>query len=167
MSEIPEYNLENLEVVYVEQFQHIRSMVRSVLAELGMRKVRDTSSLDEAHDMIIEHPPDFIITDWGPDFDALKLVDWVRKGKDSPNRFTPIIVTSAFSARENVGLARDHGITEFIAKPMAPNTLYKRICMLIGNARPFVECKVYFGPDRRRRSAGFEGESRRKDDTAV
>jgi hypothetical protein len=38
MSEIPAYNLENLEVVYVEQFRHIRSMVRSVLAELGMRK---------------------------------------------------------------------------------------------------------------------------------
>jgi len=89
MGDIPAYNLENLEVVYVEQFPHIRSMVRSVLGELGIRKIRDTSSLDDAHDMIIDHPPDFIITDWGPDFDGLKLVDWVRKGTDSPNRFTP------------------------------------------------------------------------------
>ncbi|MBT3550022.1 MAG: response regulator [Rhodospirillaceae bacterium] len=167
MGDIPAYNLENLEVVYAEQFQHIRSMVRSVLAELGVRKIRDTSSLEEAHDMIIDHPPDFVITDWGPEFDALKLVDWVRKGSDSPNRFTPIIVTSAFTERENVGLARDHGITEFIAKPLAPNTLYRRICMLIANARPFVECKVYFGPDRRRRSVGYDGESRRADEASI
>ena len=63
MGDIPAYNLENLEVIYVEQFQHIRSMMRSVLAELVIRHIRDTSNLEEAHDMIINHPPDFIITD--------------------------------------------------------------------------------------------------------
>ncbi|MAF47573.1 MAG: two-component system response regulator [Rhodospirillaceae bacterium] len=164
MAEIPAYNLENLDVLYVERFPHIRSMVRSVLSELGIRRIRDTASLDEAHNMIIDHAPDFIITDWAPDFDAMLLVDWVRRGSDSPNRFTPIIVTSAYTERENVGLARDHGITKFIAKPLAPGTLYKRICMLISHARPFVECQVYFGPDRRRRMMEFEGEGRRQDE---
>ena len=97
----------------------------------------------------------------------MKLVDWVRKGTESPNLFTPNIVTSAFTEREIVGLARDHGITEFIAKPLAPVTLYRRICMLIANARPFVECKVYVGPDHRCRAVGYEGESRRADETSV
>ena len=57
------------------------------------------SSHDAAHDMIIDHLPDFIITNWGPEFDAMRLVDWVRPGAEPPNRFTPIVVTSTYAER--------------------------------------------------------------------
>jgi two-component system chemotaxis response regulator CheY len=59
-------------------------------------------------------------------------------------------------------MARDAGITEFLAKPVSATLIYRRIAAMVENPRDFVETGSFFGPDRRRRAAGPKGAERRK-----
>jgi DNA-binding response OmpR family regulator len=71
------------------------------------------------------------------------------------------MVTSE-TRREKVILARNAGITEYVAKPFNAKSLILRIREVIERPRPFVDVGVYFGPDRRRRTEVMsEGEERR------
>jgi hypothetical protein len=59
--------------------------------------------------------------------------------------------------------ARDSGITEFLAKPIAAKALCERILSVVLSPRPFVQTKSYFGPDRRRNVvSNYAGPERRK-----
>jgi hypothetical protein len=49
-----------------------------------------------------------------------------------------------------VTVARDAGVTEFLAKPISAKGLYQRILNVVASPRPFIKTKTYFGPDRRR-----------------
>jgi hypothetical protein len=60
-------------------------------------------------------------------------------------------------------LARDAGVTEFLAKPISANALYQRVLNIVANPRPFIKTKTYFGPDRRRNvNPNYNGPERRK-----
>ncbi len=63
--------------------------------------------------------------------------------------------------------ARDAGANEFLAKPFTAQLIYSRIQALIESHRPFIKCKVYFGPDRRRKKGpppdGWERRGQDKD----
>jgi CheY-like chemotaxis protein len=58
---------------------------------------------------------------------------------------------TAQADKESVSVARDAGITEFVAKPFSAKTLSTRIIQIIDNPRVFVESKDFVGPCRRRR----------------
>ena len=65
--------------------------------------------------------------------------------------------------RARVTVARDAGVTEFLAKPISAKALYERIFNVVANPRPFVKTKTYFGPDRRRNvNPNYAGPERRK-----
>jgi DNA-binding response OmpR family regulator len=68
---------------------------------------------------------------------------------------------TAFTDIDRVLRSRDAGITEFLAKPFTPATLYSRIVSVIEDQRPFVRCDGFFGPDRRRSDRPFPGLDRR------
>jgi len=157
------YDLSNIEVLIVDQNQHMLSILRSILAEFGIEQIRATSEPDEAFQMFKEHPVDIIFSDWVPGRDELKFLNKVRNADDSPNRFVPIIVVTAYTEKPNVVAARDLGMTEFLATPISARTVYEHLCAVIKDERPFIEEKVYFGPDRRRhRDDKFKGEEQRK-----
>ena len=65
-------------------------------------------------------------------------------------------------SKRRVTLARDAGVTEFLAKPISAKGLYQRVLNVVANPRPFIKTKNYFGPDRRRNTATtYIGEERR------
>jgi predicted metal-binding transcription factor (methanogenesis marker protein 9) len=69
--------------------------------------------------------------------------------------------STAYAEKSRVEAARDAGVTEFCAKPVTAVELYRKVCSVINSPRSFVRTKMYFGPDRRRRSKAFSGEERR------
>ena len=59
-------------------------------------------------------------------------------------------------------MARDAGVTEFLAKPISAKALYQRIVNVVVSPRPFIKTKSYFGPDRRRNTVtAYIGPERR------
>ena len=69
--------------------------------------------------------------------------------------------------RHRVEAARDAGVTEFLAKPITAQGLFKRIAEIVERPRAYVRCADYFGPDRRRRAdERYAGPWRRHEDLA-
>jgi two-component system chemotaxis response regulator CheY len=79
----------------------------------------------------------------------------------------PVIVVTANTEIDHVFVARDTGMSEYLAKPVSAKLIYPRICSTIESTRPFVRAGGFFGPDRRRRRATFQGTDRRVNDLQV
>ena len=107
--------------------------------------------------------PDIVITDWSmPIFDGLELAQMIRQPESKGNPFAPIIMLTGHSEKRRVTVARDAGVTEFLAKPISAKGLYQRILNVVANPRPFIKTKTYFGPDRRRNTTNaYIGPERR------
>ncbi len=160
------YDLHDIDVVVVEKHISMRRMLRGVLRELGIHRVRDTGDLDAAFDMMRDTPPDLILTDWSPELDGMNFLRRIRDVDISPDPFVPVIVVSANTGLEHICRARDLGMTEYLAKPVSAALIYSRIRSVIDHNRRFVHTNRFFGPDRRRRDIDIDGVDRRADETA-
>jgi two-component system chemotaxis response regulator CheY len=81
---------------------------------------------------------------------GIDLTELIRTSSKSPSPYIPVIMISAYSDEARVEMARDHGVTEFLAKPFTVERLMERLETVIENPRPFVRTDSYFGPERRK-----------------
>jgi two-component system, chemotaxis family, chemotaxis protein CheY len=137
-----------------------------VLAMMGAQSLRKCSTTDRALRALADEPFDIVITEWNTTpMTGLELIDHIRTSPQSPNRLMPILLMTARSEEEHVVLARDRGMTEFLAKPFNVESLHRRLVSIIAHPRPFIDSEDYFGPDRRRRRDGrYAGPERRGSD---
>jgi len=157
------YRLDRLSVLVVDDNQHMRSLVRTILESLGVSQIMEARDGAHALEKMAQTQIDLMIVDWNMEpMDGLALTRYLRTAEDSPDQFVPVIMLSGHTERARVMEARDAGVTEFMAKPVSARSLYARIVSIIENPRPFVRTAEYFGPDRRRQMLPFEGPDRRK-----
>ena len=140
----------------------MRRIIRQILYEFGIRSIRETGDADTAYQIYSNETIDLVLTDWAPDLDGIYLLDRIRKSDDSPNPFIPIVVITANTEIRHVCHARDHGMTEYLAKPISAKLIYQRICTVIERHRDFIKNRDFFGPDRRRRNGKWDGVERRQ-----
>ena len=158
------YALDNLRVLIVDQNVHIRQLMWTILQNIGVGTIDTSSDAVGGFDDYCSNEYDVVFTDseMAP-VSGLEFVDLIRSSPKSPNPYVPIIMLSARTDGERIRLARDHGVTEFLAKPFTVDIVLKRLETVIGNPRPFVRTNSYFGPDRRRKSSlDFAGAERRE-----
>jgi two-component system chemotaxis response regulator CheY len=157
-------NLENLRILVVDDNTHVRTLVRTILHALGIRDVDVASDGMSGFEAFIRLEYDIIITDLEmKPLTRIEFVDLVRTSRKSPNPYIPIVMVTAFTDKERVTKARDHGVTEFLAKPFTFESLLSRLTTIIEKPRPFIRTADYFGPDRRRHiDAYYSGPERRK-----
>lgn len=158
--------LEHLKALVVEDNAHMRLLLRSLLQAIGIGKVYESVDGASGFDELRDKKPDFVLTDLSmKPVDGIEFTRRVRLGKDSPNPYLPIIMVTGHTEKARVEAARDAGVTEFLAKPITTESLLKRLVEVVERPRPFIRCKDYFGPDRRRRRAeDYPGPWRRHDD---
>lgn len=155
--------LEKVKILVVDDNNHMIKIVKTILRGFDVKDLFDATSAEEGFEFFRSNPVDLIITDFVMDpVDGCDFVRKVRTSLDSPNTFVPIIMLTAYAEKSRVEMARDSGVTEFCVKPVTPMELYRKVCAVINAPRPFVRTKMYFGPDRRRRSADFDGQERRE-----
>ncbi len=157
-------HLESVSFLIIDPNVFMRLMIKNVLHAFGAGNFIEADDGAEAYKAMQGLVPDIVITEWMMDpLDGLDFTRLVRTGKDSPNPFVPIIMTTAYSEMQRVVEARDAGITEFIAKPLSAKTLMARVTAVIERPRPFIRSPRYFGPDRRRwRTSDYDGLERRQ-----
>lgn len=160
--------LETLRVLLVDDNQHMRAIVQTVLAGVGVSHIKETRDGSEALQALREWPADLAIVDFHMEpLDGVEFTRMVRRAPDSRNPYLPIIMMTGHSERHRVEEARDAGVTEFVAKPLTAKSVLERIHAVIYRPRPFVRTAEYFGPDRRRRQdPEFKGPWRRAGDPA-
>ena len=130
---------------------HMRRILRTLLHSFGAREVYEAEDGATALEMYSHYVPDIVICDWSmPIFDGLELAQMIRQPDGAGNPYAPIIMLTGHSEKRRVMVARDAGVTEFLAKPISAKGLYQRILNVVANPRPFNKTNNYFGPDRRR-----------------
>lgn len=167
------YRFDLLNVIVAEDSPFMRGLIVSSLRAIGVERIKTCCDGSEAVELLklMRHNPgkaglsaaDLIISDWhmapvGGDM----LLKWVRRAKDSPDRFLPFLVITAFSDPANVRAARDLGATDVMAKPFSVESILRKIVDVIERPRQFVKAGPYFGPDRRRHAGSrYSGDERR------
>ena len=129
--------LENLRVLLVDDNQHMRAIVMTVLAGVGVRHIRETRDGGEALEALRDWPADLAIVDFQMfPLDGVEFTRMVRTAPDSKNPYLPIIMMTGHSERTRVMEARDAGVTEFVAKPLTAKSVLERIQAVIYHPRP-------------------------------
>lgn len=114
-----EDGIQGLKVLVVDDQQEVRSMLRSMLAELGITQIFEAADgkealifTDNAMDMI-----DVVICDWNmPKLSGLELLRQMRSV--DPN--VPFLMITGRSDIESVSQAKANGVTAYIRKPFSP-----------------------------------------------
>jgi len=151
-------------ILIVEDQLQIRGLLASVMRTFGVGNIPRASSGAEAIELLrtVSRDPnaagasrvDAILSDWVMHpVDGAMLLRWVRKHRESPNRFMPFVMITAFSDPARVQLARDLGVTEFLTKPFSAQSVATHLMSALQDKRRFVRIGSFFGPDRRRREA--------------
>jgi CheY-like chemotaxis protein len=157
---------EALKVLIVEDNQHMRVLLRSLLNSIGIREIHEAGNGVAALEVLKEMKCDLVLSDLAmKPMDGLEFTREIRLSKRSINPFMPIIMITGHTEKHRVEVARDAGITEFLAKPITPQSLYSRLAEIVERPRAFVRSENYFGPDRRRKALEhYAGPWRRHDD---
>ncbi len=158
--------LHSVNVLLVDDNQHMRAITSAILQSAGMRNIREVADGAAALDSLREHPVDLAIVDFNMfPLDGVEFTRLVRNSPDSANPYLPIIMMTGHSERTRVTEARDAGVTEFVAKPITAKAVFDRIKAVILKPRPFIKAESYFGPDRRRlKVQNYKGPFRRAED---
>jgi len=139
-----------LRVLLVDDNQHMRAIVSTILKGVGIREVREARDGAEGLQALREWPADIAIVDFRMDpIDGVEFTRMVRNSSDSKNPYLPIIMMTGFADRPRVCEARDAGVTELVVKPVTARSVIDRITAVVFHPRPFVRTEDYFGPRRR------------------
>ncbi len=156
------YALSNLNIMLVEDDPSMRELIRDVLGAFDVNSVRTAIDGSRAYEELRYYTADIVIVDWLMEpMNGLDFLRRVRHAPDSPNPYVPTIMLTAYSDIHRVTECRDAGVTEFLAKPITPITLYSRIVSVVEDQRVYVRSDSYFGPDRRRANRPYIGADRR------
>jgi CheY-like chemotaxis protein len=161
-----ESSFESLRVLIVEDNQHMRALLRTLLNSVGIREVHEAGNGTAALEVLREKRCDLVLSDLAmKPMDGIDFTREIRLSTRSANPFMPIIMITGYTEKHRVEAARDAGVTEFLAKPITAQSLFSRIAKIVERPRPFVRCDSYFGPDRRRKmTENYAGPWRRHDD---
>ena len=156
-------SFERLRALVVDDNHHMITLVKTILRGFGMKDVLEAHDAVEAFELMNSTHVDFLIVDVAMDpLSGLEFVKLVRTADDSPGKYVPIIMLTAYSEKSNVESARDAGATEFCSKPVTATEIYRKVAAVVNQPRQFVRTRYYFGPDRRRhKKVVFDGRERR------
>ena len=143
-------------IVVVDDNQHMRKMIRTLLVNCGIKDICEAPDGIAALDLIRTVGPDVVILDWEmPLLSGAELVRIVRSPGVFPIPDVPIIMLSGYGERWRVVEAVKLGVNEYLVKPVSAKALYDRLVSITMQPRPAVQLGDYYGPQPRK----FSGES--------
>ena len=130
-----EFKAGQVRVLVVDGQRGMRSILRQLLAQIGIEDVIEAKNGEEALEIIDRAEtaePDVIICDLRLDkVDGLELCNMFRRDKD---RATPIIIVTGESDEFLHEVARQVGAVEVLTKPVSASDLLEQIQTAIGFA---------------------------------
>lgn len=155
-------NFRDLTVLVIDDMESMRVILHSILKSLGVGRVLEVESAERGLEILKAKPVDIVISDMRLEgMQGCEFVQTVRSGEDGLDPFLPIVMISAHTEKERILLARDSGISEFLAKPISAKQVYQRLQSIVETPRPFIKVKNFFGPDRRRKQLNVKVDDRR------
>ena len=143
--------IHQLSVLLVDDNAFMRGVVRSLLANIGVKRIIEAGDGIAALEMIRSEMPDVVVLDWEmPLLNGPELVRIVRSPGVFPTPDIPIIMLSAHGERWRVLESVRLGANEFLCKPVSAKALMDRLISILLKPRPNVRIGDYYGPEPRR-----------------
>ncbi len=132
---MPDFKAGEVRVLVVDGQPGMRSILRQLLAQIGIEDVLEAANGEEAID-ILDRPeiadPDVVICDLHLDkLDGMELCNIFRRDK---KRVTPIIIVTGEADKFLHEVARQVGAVEVLTKPVSAPQLQEHIQTAIGYA---------------------------------
>ncbi|MBV1901095.1 MAG: response regulator [Kordiimonadaceae bacterium] len=166
------YDFDRVNILLAEDSQFIRSLLVNSLKVLGVGNVYPVEHGGDAITFLqrVKNEPmkigvqniDIVISNWDMHpIDGMMFLRWVRRHKDSPNRFVPFVMITSYTEPERIKQAREMGVSDILAKPFTIKNIGEKLVSIIERPRQFVHTSEFFGPDRRRQKLEIKGAERR------
>ncbi len=148
-----EYLIQQLRVLVVDDNTFMRTVVRGLLHNIGIKKTYEAGDGIAALEIIRESSPDVVILDWEmPLLNGPELVRIVRSPGVFPMPDIPIIMLSAHGERWRIVESVKLGVNEFLCKPVSAKALLERLISILVKPRESVRLGEYYGPAPRRQN---------------
>ena len=122
----------DMKILVVDDYATMQKIIRNLLGQIGFKNIELASDGAMALQVMKETKIDMVITDWNmtplTGLDLLKAIRADEKLKD-----IPVIMITAESKTENVVVAKQHGVNQYIVKPFTADTLKTKLQSVIGN----------------------------------
>jgi len=146
-----EFLLQQLSVLLVDDNAFMRKVVRSLLNNIGVKKVYEAPDGIAGLEQIRAVYPDVVILDWEmPLLNGPEFVRIVRSPGVFPLPDIPIIMLSSYGERRRIVEAVRLGVNEFLCKPVSAKTLADRLISILAKPRASVQVGDYYGPEPRK-----------------
>jgi len=121
----------NMRVVIVDDYTTMLRILRNLLRQLEINNVEEANDGDTAYLLMQKNPPDLIISDWN--MAPVTGLDLLRKVRaDAKLKHIPFIMVTAESKTENVIVAKQAGVSNYLVKPFNADTLKAKLSAVLG-----------------------------------
>jgi two-component system chemotaxis response regulator CheY len=118
-------------ILIVDDYKTMLKIVRNLLNQLGFNNVEEATDGTMALQKLSEKPYKLIISDWNMQpMSGLDLLKKVRA--DTKLATTPFIMVTAESKAENIMIAKQAGVNNYIIKPFNAETLKTKLSAVLG-----------------------------------
>ena len=120
-----------MNILIVDDYKTMLKIIRNLLKQLGFEHIDEANDGAEALKMMRENRYGLVISDWNMEpMTGLQLLREVRG--DDRLKATPFIMVTAESKTENVVVAKQAGVSNYIVKPFNAETLKNKITSVLG-----------------------------------
>lgn len=118
-------------VLVIDASAHMRRLVITLMAALGIRSCEEARTTVLAVPLILKNLPDLIVIDLGGDAtEAMLFVHRLRRGEFG-DRHTPVLGISPSNHHAMLELAWESGVSEVITKPISAIEVIQRAGALL------------------------------------
>lgn len=123
---------DSLRILVVEDDDFVRGIILHILRDLGYLQVIEAASAAAALRLLESHPIDLLMTDVDmPSMNGLELTHLIRTGKTLAKSDTRVLVLTAYSNAEMLGVALALDVNGFLVKPIIPAVLDEKIALAL------------------------------------
>jgi two-component system chemotaxis response regulator CheY len=115
-----------MRVLIVDDSSTMRRIIANTLKRLGYDDVVEAGDGQEGLRSLAANRADMVLTDWNmPEMDGRDFVRAIRSQPVTAN--IPVLMITTHAAREDVVLALQAGVNDYLVKPFTPETLKEKI----------------------------------------
>ena len=123
----------NMNVLIVDDYNTMLRIVKNLLKQLGFSNVDEAMDGSQALEMVKQKSYGLIISDWNMEpMTGYEFLKEVRGAEGQPYQKTPFIMVTAESKTENVIMAKQAGVNNYIVKPFNAETLKTKMAAVLG-----------------------------------
>ena len=121
----------NMPILIVDDYKTMLRIIRNLLKQIGFDNVEEATDGTEALQKLRQKKFNLIISDWN--MEPMTGIELLREVREDDNlKKMPFIMVTAESKTENVVIAKEAGVSNYIVKPFNAATLKSKLNGVLG-----------------------------------